>query len=108
MILMSLDWNKILTVLLFVCFICCYFEISEEESETNYDNESQSYISLVHAPSIPTLKELVKQIHFPVVLIFKLSSSKVTRTDQILFYSSSAPPPYEYNQIFILNSSFLI
>ena len=100
--------TKFLFVVTLLTYCCAYLELCEDEREANYNSESHTYVSQVQIPTVPIQKLLTNKTDFVAFALYQPSSAIIFQDDQIIYCSSTAPPPAIINKLFLYNSSFLI
>ena len=100
--------SKFLLVVTLSIYCCAYLELCENEKESNYNSESHTYVSQVQIPKVPIQKLLINKTDFVAFALYQPSSIIIFQDDQIIYCSSTAPPPAIINKLFLYNSSFLI
>ena len=100
--------SKLLFVVTLLTYCCAYLELCEDEREANYNSESHTYVSQVQLPKIPVQKQLINKTDFVAFALYQPSHTIIFKDDQIIYCSSTAPPPAIINKLFLHNCSFLI
>ena len=101
---MKLFLNKILVVIIGVCFLSAYFEFNDVEKKQNYEKETHTYISAEKQTSNFSIKKLEKD---PIVFLkFEtVISKRFSEKQTVKVY---LPPPIITQQLFLRHSVFLI
>jgi hypothetical protein len=89
-------------------YCCAYLELCEDEREANYNSESHIYVTQVQIPKVPIQKQLINKTYFVSFALYQPDSTIIFQDDQIIYCSSTAPPPAIINKLFLHNCSFLI
>ena len=101
---MKLFLNKILVVIIGVCFLSAYFEFNDAEKKQNYEKETHTYISAEKQTSNFSIKKLDKN---PIVF-FKFETVISKRFSEKQTAKVYPPPPVITQQLFLRHSVFLI
>ena len=77
---MKLFLNKILVVIVGVCFLSAYFEFNDAEKKQNYEKETHTYISAEKQAHIFSIKKIEKNpivfLNFETVISKRLKKHK--------------------------------
>ncbi len=99
----NLFLNKILVVIIGVCFFSAYFECNDAEKKQNYEKETNTYISAEKQTSNFSIKKLEKD---PITFLkFEMVISKRFCEKKAKVYP---PFPVIIQKLFLRHSVFLI